>query len=355
MHTFYAITNLSTMLSNNEINELKLLLKKKKNIVITAHTNPDGDAVGASLAMYHYLTKLGHKVNIVIPNQFPDYYRWLPKSDKILIYENHAKLCQKIIKEADIIFYVDFNALSRLGALTDIIKKNTAKRILIDHHIDPEVENFDYCYSTTNISSTGELVYDFITELGDEELIDKQIAEGIYTCIVTDTGSFSFSCNRPDTYIITAKLISLGVDAEKIHKLIYDTYSENRLRLLGYAISNRMLVWEDFHVAIIYLTKDDLLKYNFKVGDTEGVVNFPLSMDKINMSILITEKENNLRLSLRSKGEFSVNKLARTHFNGGGHKNAAGGKSVESIEELINRLKTLMKDYKEQLDYKISL
>ena len=343
------------MLTNNEISELKILLKQNKSIVITAHTNPDGDAIGSSMAMFHYLTKLGNNVNMMVPNQFPDYYSWLPESDKIIIYEKQAKLSQRLLKEADIIFSLDYNALNRLGSLTEIVKKTTGTRILIDHHINPELNSFNYLHSNTDFSSTGELVYDFITKLGDEELIDKKIGEAIYTCIVTDTGSFSFSCNRPDTYIITSKLIALGVDAEKIHKLIYDTYSENRLRLLGYAISNRMIVWEELHTAIIYLTKSDLKKYDYKVGDTEGVVNFPLSMAKVNMSVLITDKDNVLRLSFRSKGNFSVNELSRAHFNGGGHRNAAGGKSHESIDELIDRLKNVLSSYKNQLDYKITL
>ena len=343
------------MLTNNEISELQQLLNQKKNIVITAHTNPDGDAIGATMAMYHYLTKLGNKVDMMVPNKFPEYYSWLPDSDRIIIYEKEAKLAQKLLKEADIVFSLDYNALHRLGALAEIVRNTTGIRILIDHHINPERENFDYCHSYTDISSTGELVYDFITKMGDENLIDKKTGEAIYTCIVTDTGSFSFSCNRPNTYIITSKLISLGVDAEKIHKLIYDTYSENRLRLLGFAISNRMIVWEEMHTAIIYLTKSDLQKYDYQVGDTEGVVNFPLSMAKINMSVLITEKENKLRLSFRSKGSFSVNDLARAHFEGGGHRNAAGGKSTESVDELINRLKSVMSNYKNKLNYSISL
>jgi len=343
------------MLTNNEISELQQLLNQKKNIVITAHTNPDGDAIGATMAMYHYLTKLGNKVDMMVPNKFPEYYSWLPDSDRIIIYEKEAKLAQKLLKEADIVFSLDYNALHRLGALAEIVRNTTGIRILIDHHIDPERESFNYCHSYTDISSTGELVYDFITKMGDENLIDKKTGEAIYTCIVTDTGSFSFSCNRPNTYIITSKLISLGVDAEKIHKLIYDTYSENRLRLLGFAISNRMIVWEEMHTAIIYLTKSDLQKYDYQVGDTEGVVNFPLSMAKINMSVLITEKENKLRLSFRSKGGFSVNNLARAHFEGGGHRNAAGGKSTESVDELINRLKSVMSNYKNKLNYSISL
>ena len=344
-----------SMLTNSEISDVRILLKQEKKIVLTAHTNPDGDAIGASLAMYHYLIKLGNTVNMIVPNSFPGYYSWLPHSEEILIYDKQSKLCQKLLKEADIIFSLDYNAIARLGAVADIFRNTTAKRILIDHHIDPETESFDYCHSTVDVSSTGELVYDFITKIGDEKLIDKKTAEAIYTCIVTDTGSFSFSCNRPETYIITSKLITLGVDAQKIHKLIYDTFSESRLRLLGYAISKRMIVLEELHTAIIYLTKSDLKKYNYQVGDTEGVVNFPLSMAKINMAILITEKDNQLRMSLRSKGDFSVNELARAHFKGGGHRNAAGGKSFEKVDELIERIKNVMVNYKDKLNYTISL
>lgn len=343
------------MFTISEISRLRQLLNQKLRIVITSHSNPDGDAIGSSLAMYHYLTKLGNSVNMIIPNKFPHYYNWLPDSEKIVIYEKQSKLAQQLLREADLIFCVDFNAISRLGAVSDIVLKTSAKRILIDHHIDPEINDFDYCYSTVETSSTGELIYEFITALGDENLIDKNTAEAIYTCIVTDTGSFSFSNNRTETYLVVSKLISLGVDAEKIHKLIYDTYSENRLRLLGYAISNRMVVWEELHTAIIYLTKSDLKEYNYEVGDTEGLVNYPLSMKKINMSVLITEKENQLRLSFRSKGDFSVNELAREHFKGGGHRNAAGGKTTETINQLIDRLKLVLQDNKQNLNYSISL
>ena len=317
------------MLLSGNTDKLKALINKKSKIVLTSHTNPDGDAIGSLLAMYHYLNKLGHSVVMVVPNSFPSYYSWLPFSDNILIYDKAPKLVQKYMKDADIIFSLDYSALSRLGALTDIISATEAIRVLIDHHIDPEIENFDFCYSTTNISSTGELVYNFISLMGNEDLIDKNISEAIYTGIVTDTGSFSYSCNNAETYQVTAKLIEKGVDAQKIHKLIYDTFSENRLRLLGFAISNRMIVWENLHTALIYLTKEDLHNFNYRVGDTEGLVNFPLSMEKINVSVLITEKENNIRLSFRSKGEFSVNDLAKKYFNGGGHKMLQEGRQMK--------------------------
>ena len=341
------------MLSHTEKEELKLLLSTKKQVVLTSHTNPDGDAIGSLLAMFYYLQNKGHDVTMVIPNKFPEFYAWMPGSENIVNYEREAKRAQKLLKSADIFFSLDYNALHRIGPVGKFAPLAPAKRILIDHHIDPERDNFDYCYSNTTFSSTGELVYSFISMLGDESFIDKSVAEAIYTGIVTDTGSFSFACNRPETYEITAKLLKLGIDAEKIHRLIYDTFSEQRLRLLGFSISNRMVVWDDLHTALIYLTKADLANFNYEVGDTEGMVNYPLMMKKVNLSILITEKDNKLRLSFRSKGDFSVNDLARKHFNGGGHRNAAGGNVSNNMEDLVVELRNILLEYIPELDYEL--
>lgn len=341
------------MIPHTHIVEIQELLSEKKQIVLTSHTNPDGDAIGSLLGMYHYLISKGHSVNMIIPNKFPDFYSWMPDSDLIINYEKKAKTAQKLIKSADVFFSLDYNALQRIGPLAEFVTSSESVKILIDHHIDPEVDQFNYCFSDVNFSSTGELIYKFISDLGDLHLLNKKAADSLYTCIVTDTGSFSFSCNRPETYEITAHLVRLGVDAAKIHKLIYDTFSENRLRLLGFAISNRMLVWEEFNTALIYLTKTDLNKYKYAVGDTEGLVNYPLMMNKVNLSILITEKDNKLRLSMRSKGDFSVNDLARNHFNGGGHKNAAGGNVTGTIDDLIADFKQILPNYKKDLDFQL--
>jgi len=342
------------MLDTIQISEIKQLLGSKKKIVISSHNNPDGDAIGSLLAMHFYLKKKGHTVSSFVPNNFPGFLAWLPDSDKILIYNESAKKVQKHISEADLIFCLDFNALNRLGPAAEIVERSTAKRIMVDHHVDPVNDDFDYCFSTTKTSSTGELIYDFIDLLGDTNIIDKKIAEAIYTGIVTDTGSFSYAAGNPKTYRVTAALIECGVDAEKVHRLIYDTFSENRLRLLGYAIHNNMIVWNDLHTAIIYLTKKDLHQFTYKVGDIEGVVNYPLMMEKVNMSLLLTERDNMIRMSFRSKGDFSVNQLAREHFNGGGHRNAAGGKSFTTIEKTIDEVKKVLDAYQKDLDYKIT-
>ncbi len=339
------------MLNKQQLEEIKGFIENGSKIAITTHTNPDGDAIGSALAVYHYLKSKGATVEAVVPNSFPGFLKWLSKSKDLVVFEKQAKKAKTILAEADLIFCLDYNALSRVGAVTDDLKAAKAKKILIDHHISPETESFDYIISETNTSSTGELVFDFINAMGDEKLIDRTIAECLYTCIITDTGSFSFSCNNAKTFEVAAKLIEKGVDARKIHGLIYDTFSESRLRLLGYAINDRMLVWEELKTALIYLTKDDLRKFNYKVGDTEGLVNFALSMDKVNVAVLVTDKDKKVRMSFRSKGEFSVNDLAREHFNGGGHRNAAGGNMSKPILEVVEEIKTVLKNYKEQLNY----
>lgn len=341
------------MLSIQETEELKVFLQTPKRLVITTHTNPDGDAIGSSLAMLHYLRQKGHEVLSVVPNHFPDFLSWLPSSDDIVVYEKNARLVQKALDDADMVFCLDYNALNRVGSLYDVLERNKSVRVLIDHHIDPEVDSFNYIFSTTETSSTGELIYDFIKLMGDSSLINKPIADSIYTGIVTDTGSFSFAANHDKTYLVTAELINLGVDPEQIHRLIYDTFSENRLRLLGHAISNRLIVWDEYHTALIYLTKEDLKSHKYRVGDIEGVVNYPLMMEKVNMSVLLTERDKQIRISFRSKGKFSVNDLARTHFNGGGHRNAAGGKMFINVEETIDAIYSELKNYKEDLDYKL--
>ena len=225
---------------------------------------------------------------------------------------------------------------------------------MIDHHLEPSDE-FDHYFSVTRVSSTGELVYELMEALGDRPLLGLNEALALYTCIMTDTGSFSYNCNYSRTYHIVAELIACGVDAAKVHKLVYDTFTENRLRLLGFALSNRLLVWNELHTAVIYLTKADLKKYDYRVGDTEGLVNYGLSMENINLAVLLTEKDNQIRMSFRSKGDFSVNRLARDFFSGGGHKNASGGTSRIGMENTLAKLKEVLNHFKEDLDYTLVL
>jgi len=342
------------MLSTELLSDIKKRLTgNNHHVLLTSHANPDGDAVGSLLGMFHYLKNKGVTVSAVLPNQFPDFYGWMPGAEQVVIFEKEAKTAKRLIEEATVIFSLDYNDFSRVGTMSDFLKNSQAYKIMIDHHPDPK-EGFDVYYNTTETSSTGELVYDFIGQMGDKERLDSNVAVALYVAIMTDTGSFSFSCNYPKTYRVTAELIEKGVDASKVHKLVYDNYSESRLRLMGFALSERMLVWNDLHVAVIYLTKEDLKRFNYKVGDTEGLVNYPLSISTVNVSVLITEKDRKIRLSFRSKGEFAVNEVAAKHFEGGGHKNAAGGYSYVSMEDTLKRLKDVLSLYKEKLDYKIT-
>ena len=333
-----------------EFDNLKELLTVPKKISIITHTNPDGDAIGSSLALFAYLKLKGHTVNVVVPNDFPEFLAWMPNATTININSRKSKDCKKVISESDIIFCLDFNALNRIEKVEEYVRDANAKKVLIDHHLQPELESFDYIFSIIKVSSTSELIYEFISAMGDEDLVNREISECVFVGIMTDTGSFSFSCNYTRTFEITAQLISKGLDVEKVHRLVYDTYSENRMRLLGHSLSDRLVVIPELSTAYIYLTKDDLKKFNYQVGDTEGVVNYALSIKGIQLAALFTERENKIRISFRSKGNLNVNIFARTHYEGGGHKNAAGANSYISLEETLNRFEKILSDYKSELN-----
>lgn len=330
------------------ISQIKELLSSKKKILITSHSNPDGDALGSGLAMVHFLKQLGHEINFMVPNSFPDFLKWMPGQENILIYEKEKKECQRLMKSADILFSLDYNTPSRLGEAGDDFKDAKGIKILIDHHIDPDVQEYDHVLSTVMTTSTSELVYDFIKQI-DPTKLNVDIAECLYTGIMTDTGSFSYACNYEKTFRIVAELYKLGLDGVKINRLVYNTYSENRLRLLGYALSEKLVVLQEFATAYIYLTKEELNQYNYKAGDTEGLVNYALSIKGIKLAALFIGKSEKIRISFRSVGEFSVNKLARNHYEGGGHKNAAGGDSFLSMKETLAVFERLLSKYKEEL------
>ncbi len=320
------------------------------NIVIVTHTNPDGDAIGSSLGFYLFLLKFNPaaKIRIIVPNDFPSFLKWMPAVKNIRIYQDNDVEAILEIQEADLCFCLDFNALKRTDKLSSFLEESKAQKILIDHHPQPD-PNFDIMVSNIASSSTSELIYDVINGLGGKELMDEDIASCLYVGIMTDTGSFSYSCRRPETYLVVAELIRLGIDSELIHRKIYDTYSENRMRLLGFCLSERLKVLKDFHTAYIFLTLDDLNRFNHQNGDTEGVVNYALSIEGIVFAVLFTEKESKIRISMRSKGEFSVNDFARAHFQGGGHKNASGGDSFTSMRETLNYFESVLGNYQDQL------
>ena len=327
-----------------QFNIIRNQLAASSEIIITTHYNPDGDAIGSSLALYLILRRLGYKVSVIIPNDYPAFLKWLPGTKDINIYENNEAACDTLIRKADIIFCLDYNALNRVKLFSEKLLDSKATKILIDHHPDPSDE-FDFMHSRISISSTCEMLYEFFTGLGYDNQIDKDIAECLYVGIMTDTGSFSYACNYSQTYEIAASLIKQGIDAEQIHRTVYDTYSENRMRLLGYCLSDRLIVNLKYKTAYIWLTLNDLARFNHQVGDTEGVVNYALSIEGITLAALFTERNDRIRISFRSKGEFSVNEFARKHYAGGGHRNAAGGDSFLGIAETLQQFEELLKIY----------
>jgi bifunctional oligoribonuclease and PAP phosphatase NrnA len=323
-------------------------ISNSQSILITSHHNPDGDAIGSALAFYHYLSAIGKKSKILLPNAFPVFLNWMEGSDRIILYDSQTRKARKLIEGADLIFCLDFNSFSRTKFFEEELQQSRAYKILIDHHPQPSDE-FDHLITRVEVSSTAELVYETIAALGHEGLIDKKLAECLYSGILTDTGSFSFSCNYPSTFRITASLIEKGIDAASIHERIYDNFTEQRMRLLGYCISEKLAVLKDYATAYVSLTKHELDHFNFQQGDTEGIVNYALAIEKTVMAVLFTEKDEGVRVSLRSKGSFSVNDFARKHFKGGGHQNAAGADSDRSLDETISYFVSLLQDYKEEL------
>ena len=330
--------------------ELKKFLEKPKNIVVVGHRNPDGDAVGSTLALSRYLNKKGHHATVVMPNDYPDFLHWLPGSENTYQFDWQNKQSQKAIQKSDIIFLLDFNALHRVGSnMQKTLEEYPNDFAMIDHHQQPD--NVKYMYSDVTICSTAQMVYQFIEMNNDVALIDKDMATCMYTGIMTDTGSFRFRSTTSTTHRIIADLIDKGAENDRIHNNVYDANSYNRLLLLGQALSNLQIL-PSYKTAYITLTDDEKKRFDFQKGDTEGVVNYALSLKGIIFAaIFIEDKEQNIiKISFRSKGKFSVNQFARNHFEGGGHDNAAGGKSHLSMEETVTKFSSLLDNYKSDLE-----
>jgi len=340
-------------ISESSIAYLKKLLGEKTDVLITTHYNPDGDAIGSSLAMYHFLISRGIKAKVLIPNELPSFLQWMPGIDAAIIYSDNTEYGDAVINDADLIFCMDYNALSRVKLFTDQLRNSDATKVLIDHHIQPENE-FDLTFSVISVSSTSELLFQILVELGFAEAISKEMAECFFVGIMTDTGSFSFACNRHETFDIAAELIKTGIDVEKIHRMVYDTYSESRMRLLGHCLGTNMKVLPEHATAYIWLTKAELNQYDYQQGDTEGVVNYALSIQNVAVAALFTERDDRVRVSLRSKGEFSVNEFARAHFNGGGHRNAAGGDIFMKMPEALSWFESLLPAYSAEIRRSLS-
>ena len=328
---------------------LDTVIQTPKRITVLSHVNPDGDAISSSLGFSQFLRKFGHEVEVIVPNAFPDFLSWMPGAAQIHVYDKETEACDRILDQTDCLAILDFNQPSRSGLVQNKLKSLKVTKILIDHHRDTDFTPFFCFLSETEISSTSELVAETILHYGDR-FIDESIATNILVGIITDTGSFSHSIFRPETFSICAKLFEKAPSYNQIHRLVYDTFSEDRLRLLGYSISNKMEVLDEFSTSIISLNKEELASFNYQVGDTEGIVNYPLSMKKIKMAVLVTERQGVIRFSFRSKGSFSVHELAQKYFNGGGHTNAAGGMLSCSFTEALEILHRVLPEYKDLLN-----
>lgn len=337
-------------MTEDEIKEIKVLLSTPKNVVIVPHRNPDGDAIGACLAIYHYLKNKGHKATVVAPNDYPDFLKWLPGSKEAYKFDMQNRQSKNALDEASIVFLLDFNALHRVGSdMQQTLEDYIGTFVMIDHHQQPDAIA-KYLYSDVAICSTCQMVYHFLEKLDDVKSINADIATCLYTGVMTDTGSFRFPSTTSTTHRIIADLIDKGAENAKIHNNVYDTNSFGRLQLLGKALSN-MVVIDKLKTAYITLSQEELDEFNFEKGDTEGVVNYALSLDGIIFAVIFIEDVDQqiVKISLRSKGSFSVNKFSREHFDGGGHDNAAGGKSRVSLEATISKFLSVLPKYQKEL------
>jgi bifunctional oligoribonuclease and PAP phosphatase NrnA len=329
-------------MNEKDILAIQELLATSKKIAIIPHRSPDGDAMGSTLGLYHFLLKLNHQAVVIAPNEFPEFLAWLPSSETVLVYENDRVNCTKILNEAELVFTLDFNALHRTGEMEQVLSKLSAPMIMIDHHQLPD-SYATFTYSDTSFGSTCEMIYNFISSLNQKALIDKTIASCLYTGILTDSGGFKFPKTTGTTHRIVAEFIDLGVENTEIPNLLFDNNSYERLQLLGRALQN-MKVLFDKKTSYISLSQKELDEFNYVKGDTEGIVNYGLTIKGIVFAAIFIEHkdENIIKISFRSQGDFDVNQFARDHFSGGGHINAAGGKSYDSLANTIKKFEQII-------------
>jgi len=332
------------------IEGFKEQLSKRQKIVITTHHKPDADALGSSLGLAGYLEKKGHNVTVVAPTDYPEFLKWMVGEDKVVNYEDSDKVqTEELVLGADMVFCLDFSSLHRINELGEIVRKSSAVKVLIDHHLEPE-RFADYELWDTDACATAELIYKLIVDfLNDGHLIDTGIAEALYAGIMTDTGSYRNNNTSSSSHIISGRLIEKGADAYKISKLIYDNNSINRIKFIGFALNERLTVLPELSTAFFAISADDLVRFDSQTGDTEGLVNYALSIKGIKLAAVIIDRTEAVKMSFRSAGEFSVNEFARKYFSGGGHRNAAGGKSDDSLEETVRKFQEALVDYRTEL------
>lgn len=326
----------------------QLLRVKGRKIAILIHVNPDGDAVGSALGLAGVLVNMGHECTVISPNAIPGFLQWMPDCENMIVYEEQPERAMSATDSSDMIIALDFNNLSRIKHFEKLVFPPDACILMIDHHPDPD--DFAHCLiSDTSSSSTAELVFDFIKKEGLSEYIDKDVATCIFAGIMTDTGCFSYNSSGTGTYIAVAELLGYGIEKDRIYSLVYDNFSFERMKMLGYALHQKMEIIPELHTAFIWLTRAELEEFDFKTGDTEGFVNFPLSISGITFSAFFMEKHDQIKVSFRSKGSFEVNSFARSYFNGGGHPNAAGGETCESMDSALARFRKALAENTDKL------
>ncbi len=337
---------LSKVILQANIDKVETYFERAEKVVVVTHISPDGDALGSSLGLCHFLTSQRKTVNVIVPNAFPDFLRWMPGAKDIVRYDKYPEFADKLISEADVLCCLDFNALSRIGDMGKAVKDAPGRKVMVDHHLDPE----PFCRVTIShpeISSTSELVFRLICQMGCFDDISFEGAECIYTGMMTDTGGFSYNSNSRDIYFIISELLSKGIDKDEIYRKVFNTYSEGRLRLMGYVLYEKMQVYPQFRSALVWLTREEQGKFQYVKGDTEGFVNIPLQIKGVCFSVFLREdtEKNMIKVSLRSVGSFPCNKVAAEFFNGGGHLNASGGEFYGSMDEAVELFKRALVKY----------
>ena len=333
------------------IEKLSRLVQEAGKVVCIMHKNPDGDAVGASLAMSRVMLNINKSCKVISPNAYPAFLHWMPGNEDVVVYDKKATEARKVLKEADVVFFLDFNMANRIGKVEEALEEIQGETVMIDHHPEPDAFA-GLTFSDTSVSSTCEYVFAILDAIGLGKHLDKEAAACLYTGIMTDTGSFSYNSSRPYTYHVVSQLLERGIDKDKIYGSVYDNYSENRMRLLGHMLLDRMEVLEAYNTAFIYLTRKDLKKFRHVPGDTEGFVNYPLAIKGVRFTAIFIEKESEggVKISFRSKGSFPANEFSSAHFNGGGHRNAAGGHFQGTLEQALAKFRQELPKYSDLLN-----
>lgn len=334
----------------NTIEQLRELLATPQRVVIIPHMNPDGDALGACLGWAHYLTLKGHTCEVIAPNAFPNFYNWMSGANEIILHSESPERVNVALEDASVIFFLDYNDLKRIGTLGQVVANHPATFVMIDHHRQP-TDFVDIMFSDHDKSSTSEMVFDIITSLGGKADISKELGECLYTGMLTDTGSFRFGSTTADTHYAVAHLLKSGVASDEVYAKIYDTHTLDSIRLMGYVLSEKLKRVDHVAAAYISISEEEQNRFNFQKGDSEGLVNYGLAINGVKVAGFFRESDGFVKVSLRSKGDFDVNTIARQHFNGGGHKNAAGGSLDMTLSQAISHFKKVMTSFKDDLQF----